>query len=437
MFKELNELVTKLQSTRSRLQIESYLKEYVDNKDVKQLLFFLFNPYIITGISTKKANKYKNTSVDVLLKSTEMCIDAFTKYFILHGSGRDEDIKVMEAYAQAFPQYSDLIYSIVTKELKLGVSAVTLNKIFGKEFIPQFSVMLGDKYFDNPDKYVPEGTDFILTQKLDGVRCVCIKQDDGTTNFFSRQGQPFEGLVEIEEEAKQLPCGFVYDGELLLVNEQDLPSKDLYRATVKVTNSDNIKKGVRFHCFDMLPFEDFCAGICYTPAYKRKEMLEQTIDRCTLGYIINVPILYKGTEKSAIQTNLDLITKNDGEGVMINISDSPYECKRSRGLLKVKKMQSCDIRCVGMEEGTGNFSGTLGAIQCEFIGPDGKLYPVRVGSGFSLDDRHLFWSNPDLIVGKIVETQYFEVTTNEQGTYSLRFPVFKHIRNDKDEISMY
>lgn len=437
MFKEFNELVTKLQSTRSRLQIESYLKEYIDNTDVKTLLHFLFNPYIITGISTKKVNKYKNTSVDVLLKSTEMCIDAFTNYFKLHGSGRDEDIKVMEAYAQALPEYRELIYSLVTKELKLGVSAVTLNKIYGKGFIPQFEVQLAEKYFDNPDKYVPEGTKFILTQKLDGVRCVCIKRYDGTISFYSRQGQPFLDLIEIEEEAKQLPCGFVYDGELLLVNDKDLPSKDLYRATVKVVNSDNVKKGVRFHCFDMLPLDDFYAGISNIPSITRKEMLERAINDCTEGYIINVPILYEGTDKNAIQYHLDLITKNAGEGVMINISDSPYLCKRCRGLLKVKKMQTCDIRCVGVEEGTGSFSGTLGAIQCQFIGPDGKLYPVRVGSGFSLDYRNLLWNTKELIINKIVEVQYFEITTNEQGTYSLRFPVFKHIREDKTEISMY
>ena len=434
MFKDFNELVTKLQSTRSRLQLEAYLREYQDNVDVKKLLHFLFNPYIITGISSKKVNKYKYASVDIMLKSTEMCIDAFTQYFMLHGSGRDEDIKMMEAYAQAFPQYRELIYSIVMKDLTLGVSAVTLNKIYGKGFIPQFEIMLGDRYFDNPDKYVPEGTSFILTQKLDGVRCVCIKRDDGTTSFYSRQGQPFADLVDIEQEMRTLPCGFVYDGELLLENDGNLLSKDLYRATVKVTNSDNIKKNVIFNCFDVLPLEDFYAGKCYTPATRRKQLLTKTLQ----GYrwIQAVPVIYEGTDKEMISYYLDKIVDAGGEGVMINLSDSPYECKRSRGLLKVKRMSTCDIRCVGVEEGTGNFSGTLGAIQCEFQGPDGKLYPVRVGSGFSLDDRHMYWADTDLIVGKIVETQYFEVTTNEQGTYSLRFPVFKHIRNDKDEISM-
>lgn len=435
MFKEFNELVVKLQSTRSRLQLEEYLREYQDNDDVKKLMYFLFNPYIITGISTKKVNKYKYTSEQFLLKSTEMCIDAFTKYFMLHGSGRDEDIKVMEAYAQAFPEYRELIYSIVTKDLKLGVSAVTLNKIYGKGFIPQFEIMLGDRYFDNPDKYVPQGINFILTQKLDGVRCVCLKRPDGNTSFYSRQGQPFEDLVDIEQEMRSLPAGYVYDGELLLVNKDNLLSKDLYRATVKVTNSDNVKNNIIFNCFDILPIEDFYNGYCSIKATERKKLLSELTKDCK--WIQAVPILYEGTDKERISYHLDSIVSNGGEGVMINLSDSPYECKRSRGLLKVKKMQTCDIHCIGMEEGTGNFSGTLGAIQCEFLGPDGKLYPVKVGSGFSLDDRNLFWNNRDLIVNKIVETQYFEVTTNEQGTYSLRFPVFKQVRNDKDEISMY
>jgi DNA ligase-1 len=35
------------------------------------------------------------------------------------------------------------------------------------------------------------------------------------------------------------------------------------------------------------------------------------------------------------------------------------------------------------------------------------------------------------IIGKIVEVQYFEETTNADGGISLRFPVFKDFRPDK------
>ena len=148
-------------------------------------------------------------------------------------------------------------------------------------------------------------------------------------------------------------------------------------------------------------------------------------------------MLYFGNDKNVINSLLDDITKAGGEGVMINLAESPYECKRSKGLLKVKKMQTADVRVIGIEEGTGKNKGKVGALKIEFIGPDGKTYPNDVGSGLTDEDREYFWNNQDRIIGKIIEIKYFEISNNQNGTYGLRFPIFKWVREDKDEISMY
>ena len=52
---------------------------------------------------------------------------------------------------------------------------------------------------------------------------------------------------------------------------------------------------------------------------------------------------------------------------------------------------------------------------------------VGVGSGFTIEERKLFFNNPEDIVGKTVTIQYFEESKNKDGDYSLRFPVVKHI----------
>ena len=58
---------------------------------------------------------------------------------------------------------------------------------------------------------------------------------------------------------------------------------------------------------------------------------------------------------------------------------------------------------------------------------------MKVGSGFSDELRRQIWTHEVMIVGKIVEIQYFEETTNADGGISLRFPVFKDFRPDKTE----
>ena len=114
---------------------------------------------------------------------------------------------------------------------------------------------------------------------------------------------------------------------------------------------------------------------------------------------------------------------------MVNL-DKPYEFKRTKNLLKMKVMQTCDIRCIGIEEGQGKYKGTLGAIICDYKG-----FELRVGSGFSDEQRKFFYENPNDIVGRIIECQFFEETHDKDGNLSLRFPIFKTIRNDKNDVS--
>jgi DNA ligase-1 len=54
--------------------------------------------------------------------------------------------------------------SLFTKSIKLGCAASTVNKVFGKNFIPQFECMLAENYFDYAEKV--EGNDFTITLKL-------------------------------------------------------------------------------------------------------------------------------------------------------------------------------------------------------------------------------------------------------------------------------
>lgn len=435
-----SELVEKLQATTSRLEKEDLLRTYGTDGN-RALLWFVFNPYIVTGISSKKAEKYKGKininkfSIFDLLeepKDYSNLQDMFC-YFEKHNTGKDEDLVELETWAQHNAPYQDLIYSIITKDLKLGITSTTINKIYGDDFIPSFDVMLAYKYFDDPDKFVPEGTEFILTTKLDGVRCVLFNYDEGP-EFYSRQGQIFEGLTELEQEARKLPTGFVYDGELLL-DMKGIVSKDLYRETMKVVSANGEKKDVIFNCFDALSIEDFKKGFYILDAAKRKDFVHKYVQN--FKHFKEVEVLYKGTDKSQIQYWLDKITFEGGEGVMINIANAPYECKRCKGLLKVKKFQTCDVRVIGLEEGTGQNIGKLGALKIEFVGPDGKIYNCDVGSGLTLEQREDFWEHKEKVLNKIIEISYFEISSNQSGSYSLRFPVFKYLRNDKDEISMY
>ncbi|MCD3319493.1 ATP-dependent DNA ligase [Clostridium botulinum D/C] len=423
--KKVYEIINQIASTSSRKEKEIILNNNKENELLSNIFKFVFNSYIVTGISNKKYNKFKSVELNNSISNVEKMME----YLKMNNTGKDADIKNIIGFVNSHDEeLRSLLKQIATKSLKIGITAKTLNKVYGKGFIPEFNVMLADKYFTNQDRI--KG-DFIVTTKLDGGRAVIIKEN-GNVKFFTRQGQPIEDMVEIQEEAKLIPDNMVYDGELLLRNDKKLASKDLYRATMKETRKDGIKKNLIFNCFDIVPINDFMDGKCKTPCIERKNQLHHLLSELNLEHIVEVHMLYVGTDKNEIIRLLDEARSRDEEGVMVNLSNAPYECKRSKNLLKVKIMQSSDLKIIGFEKGEGKLSDTLGKIVVDYKGNK-----VGVGSGFSDQDREYIWKNQDELLGKIVEVQYFEETQNQNGGISVRFPVFKEIRHDKTEPSYY
>ena len=71
-------------------------------------------------------------------------------------------------------------------------------------------------------------------------------------------------------------------------------------------------------------------------------------------------------------------------------------------------------------------------------GVDYKGFEVKVGSGFTNQDRDYFWANQKELLGRVITVQYFEETTNKKdNSLSLRFPVYLELREPGKEVSYY
>lgn len=425
MFKVL-EIIKQIENTSGRNDKEAILEANKDNPLLRDVLKFMYCDLITTGLSRKKIEKQ--------LPSTEYVIEDMMEYLKSNNTGSDMDIQIIQRHIADQPvQLRELYTQIATKNLKIGITKSTLNKCYvnedGTPFIEDFKVMLASKYQDHEEKV----KDFLISTKLDGIRCV-LQKENGNTILRTRQGKVMEGLLQIEGDAQCLPDNLVLDGELILKNPNNLNSADLFRETMKVVRKDGIKKDVVFHVFDMLPLQEFRKGKSILKGRDRKKNIENLIE--DFEYIKAVPTLYDGKDKNQIQYWLDKMENEGKEGIMINLDDV-YECTRSRKLLKVKSFKTADVLVLNILEGTNKNTGKLGAITIQFE-HDGKLHECNCGSGFDDSERVLYYNNPELLLGKIVEIGYFEISENQLGGVGLRFPTWKsNIRFDKSDISMY
>lgn len=424
IFKTFVDEITK---ENGRLYKIAVLEKYKDNESVKYFLDFIYNPYITTGISDKKLNKkVESIPLPACFETTD---DAIFDYVKTNNTGTDKDIQILQAIRNFYiaAELRPLFDSVITKNLQLGIDAKTINKVI-PNLIPEFNIALSNKYFDNPA--VVEGKEFAITTKIDGGRIVALKEN-GEVSFFTRAGQMYEGLVDLEFELAGIPeDNFMLDGELTLLNKGSLVSKEQYKETMKISRKDGIKHGLKMLVFDWLPISDFKKQFSTIPYCSRRveamKLLRNSDGSNRLTYFELLPLLYYGTDTSKISEILKEQVAAGNEGIMLNVGSAPYRFKRSSDLLKVKLMNDLDLEVIGFEEGTNRHAGRLGALIVDYKG-----FAVKVGSGFSDEFREEIWNHKDEWLGRTVVVQYFEETTNQDGGISLRFPVYLDYRTDK------
>lgn len=328
---------------------------------------------------------------------------------------------------------------ILLKDLKCGVSEVTINKVLDKNgeqakryIIPVFSCQLAKNGDDHPKKLVGPR---LLDVKLDGVRIISIlDKDRGTVTQYSRDGRLNENFPHIAAHlAALLPVikeSMVLDGEMVSRNFQAL-MKQLNR-------KDNVDtRDAKLALFDCLPLSDFIKGECALSQVVRHEALAEfqpLLDKIAPGTIYVVPKLAVNLDTEEGQRtfrefNADAIEAGY-EGIMIKDPDASYRTKRTDAWMKIKPWITVDLEVIDLEPGKpeSRFASTLGGLVCRGV-DQGKTIEVTVGGGYTEELRDDIWKNRDAVIGRIVEIKGDALTKSQDGdTWSLRFPVFMQFR---------
>jgi ATP-dependent DNA ligase len=326
---------------------------------------------------------------------------------------KEDDAKVMER--------------IIQKDLKCGVQVSTANSVW-TGLVHEYPVMLCSQF----EQKLVDKIEFpaYVQLKMDGMRFNAIVRD-GKVEYRSRNGKEIQLLGYLDDDfiemAGDVDC--VFDGELLVKQDGKLLDRQTGNGILNKANKGTISPAeaslVQATVWDVIPYMYFVDGVCNTPYSKRFETLNSLVNKYEPERVATVASWEVQNYEDANEMFQELLARGE-EGIILKDKRGIWEDKRTKSQIKFKGELECDLKIVGIEEGTGKYEGMLGAIQCESA--DGVI-KVSVGSGFTDADRASIGND---VIGKVAAIKYNMRIKNKAGEESLFLPIVLEIRWDKE-----
>jgi DNA ligase-1 len=422
----LAQLVGELNATNSKTEKVFILKRY---PQCQKLLRWVYDPLIMFHVTSDVVRAQgEDLSAGNCHDTIYSLLEALTKRVVTGQAA----LNAVRTFVADCPEYDDLIYTIVDKNLECRIDVSSVNKAF-PDLIPTFDVALAHKYADHAHKVDFRTQKWYASHKLDGCRAICVVRD-GAASFWSRTGHEFESLktlrTEVEIVAKELKLSnFVLDGEVCIMQDgkEDFKSivSQVKRKNYDVTNA-------HYMLFDIVGLEAFEKKESKALLSKRLPLLQKFAGRSKrISVLEQVPVI----DESHFTELVALASRMGWEGLILR-KDAPYEGKRTSNMLKVKQFHDAEYKVVRVEcgpfriidKGT-RLEKTIETVTNVIINHKGS--EVSVGSGFDLAERQHYFAHKDELLGATITVQYFEETTDAKGAVRLRFPTVKHVYGKK------
>jgi ATP-dependent DNA ligase len=398
-----------------------------------------YDPFKTWGLKTPQLNQIKGGD-NIVEFQRHLIEPLLLSLSTRETTGNDAQEKVMQVFQILDDDGRDLLYRILSKDLKCGIGESTI-LLVAPNLIPSFAVMRAQPYEERHVKKWPMKGEF----KLDGQRNAFLCKE-GSGAFFTRSGKHVAALdffvPNLLKVAKQAVAvdpdlahvllddddrlSFMLDGEALM---------GLFEETGALRRKDVDARGAELHLYDILPFRDFDAtGSVGGPLWQRRNALQRFVraaksilsETDTPDMIQMVPQYFLNSDQEVqdlfalarsktlasylargdaqreaelLKTTIDKATGKPKvlEGVMVKNPEGLYDKKKSRGWLKVKAEETEDLPVVGAfpgEPGT-KYEHCLGGLIVDRNGVD-----VRVGGGFTDQEREALWQDWQDVIAK-------------------------------------
>ncbi len=426
----LHKELASISSTKTKTDILSRFKndsEYTDKMSYYDKIFnYIYDNDITFGITSEKVDGFEKDTVGRRYGNFMSLLDDLASRKLTGDIALASTKKFIGVISECYNEKSEpmvkMFKMILDKDFECGVNVKTMAKVFPVKLPFTEYVALANKYFDREDKVDFDNETWLWSRKLDGNRLILIKNKSGV-KCFSRQGKEIKTLDVLRNIIGKVDGDFVLDGEVCIIDEN---GNENFQEIMKVITKKNytIEHPV-MKVFDILSEDEFFGRKKSDRFCVRYERLKEFFEKNN-----TITDNFNLVEQTIVESKDDLMkqfakSREKGwEGLMIR-KDVPYECGRSNNLLKVKGFFDNEYEVVDYEMGNMRFVEEGRQVEKEVLSAiviKHKGFDVKVGSGFSKEEREYLHDHPEEIKGSIVKVQYFEETNNMQGGISLRFP---------------
>lgn len=390
------------------------LKTHSNNEDLKAFFFFALdqsiNFYIKAPLNPQSSGTLNSVFVEDLLK---FCSRKVT--------GNEAKSFLDQLLSSLTPEAQESLIRMINKNPKCGVNEATVNKVW-RGLVYIFGIMKGDS-IDDMDPSTAVGR--IAEAKIDGKRCLVMK-DGSDVTFLSSNGKPVYNLQDAIPEILSIPHDWcVLDCEFYDTDWN--ASQSISSSSKNEKTSDTWKLQV----FDIITRQDWNKTPGTQPSVSFEDRRNQ-IQRWSIQGIFNkrlTPVHSYGTIQSVDHFNeLCFQTIEEGnEGLMLKIPNYLWVPKRTLDWIKYKPTETLDYLIIDILPGdTGKkHENVLGRMILE--SSDGTQF--QCGSGFSDEQRKLYWEQKSVLINTFCEVKQDRVPDKKK--MAARFPRFIKLRPDK------
>lgn len=424
----LENFISDLRGTSKPFEKQDILKRYES-----ELLLFLLkaahDPFILFHVNVKKSDVPVPGSMDLIDLPEET--KGLLFFCSQSNSNKQNREKVVEFLEKLNAGSQELLMGTLNKNWKSGLGVRNILKVYPKS-ISCFDVQLANT-FDREKDY-PEIPFWIWSYKLDGLRCIALREssdenyDKGKWTLYSRKGKEFLTVEHLKPQLESLyeQTGFTFfDGELY---KHGLPFEEIQGPVMAFTQGQ--VEEMEYHIFIGGQKDNFLAGENedeFTPLFE-----EESPDLSNI-YFVNKETI----SRVEIEEKLEEAFASGYEGIMLRDPNRPYDYKRSNAILKLKQslndvsgeiITDCVVDDIEYDDfpviENGEMRSEYLLVRLWVVQPDGVR--CKVGSGYSLDFRRHYTKYPEQLVGKTVEVKH--QLFGKQGR--MRFPRLYRVRED-------